>query len=76
MTIPSLGERRHFDGLNTTKKLEIPILRCFGNFSFCHGSIVENFKQERVTLNKKELFCYDQRYLEIYKFACNDSKSR
>ena len=25
MTIPSLGERRHFDALNTNKKVQIPI---------------------------------------------------
>jgi len=30
MTIPSLGQRRHFDALNTIKKVEIPILGCFG----------------------------------------------
>ena len=47
MTILSLGERWHFDALNTTKKVEIPISWSFGNFNFTHGSIVEHFKQEK-----------------------------
>ena len=55
MTIPSLGEGRHFDALNTIKKLEIPILWSFGNFSFTHGSIVEHFKQESVTLLQSKI---------------------
>ena len=49
MTILSLGERWHFDALNTIKKVEIPISWSFGNFNFTHGSIVGHFKQERVT---------------------------
>ena len=55
MTIPSLGERRHFDALNTIKKVEIPILRSFGNFYFTHVSIVEHVKQERVTLLQSKI---------------------
>ena len=55
MTIPNLGERRHIDALNTIKKVEIPILGCFGNFSFSHWSIAENFKQERVTLLQSKI---------------------
>ena len=58
MTIQSLGERRHFDALNTIKKVEIPISWSFGNFSFGHGSIVGHFKEE-------ESLCYNQGYLEI-----------
>ena len=48
--IPSLGEWRDFDALITMKKIKISISRCFGNFSFSHGSLVKPFKQERVTL--------------------------
>jgi len=55
MTIPSLGERHHFDGLNTIKKVQIPISWCFGNFGFSHGSIVEHFKQEWVTLLQSKM---------------------
>ena len=54
MTIPSLGERRHFQTLNTLSKVRILILECFGNLSFSLGSIVEHFKQESdnfVTIN-------------------------
>ena len=45
-TIPTLGERWHFDTLNTYKKVQILISGCFLNLSFSHGSIVEHFKQE------------------------------
>ena len=44
--IPTLGERLHFDTLNTQKKVQILILGCFWNLSCSHGSIVEHFKLE------------------------------
>jgi len=44
--IPMLGERRHFDTLNTHKKFQILISGCFRKLSFSHGSIVEHFKLE------------------------------
>jgi len=47
MTIPYLGERRHFNTLNTLKKVEILISTCVGKFSFTHVSIIEHFKHER-----------------------------
>ena len=55
MTIPSPVERRHFDALNAIKKVKIPISWSFGNFNFTHGSIVEHFKQERVTLLQSKI---------------------
>jgi len=55
MKIPSLAERWHFDALNTIKKVEIPISWSFGNFNFTHGSIVEHFKQQRVTLLQSKI---------------------
>ena len=48
MMIPCLGERRHFQTLNTLSKVRILISECFGNLSFSLGSIVEHFKQESV----------------------------
>ena len=68
MTIPILGERRHFDALNANNKVQIPISWSFGNFSFSHGSKLD-------TSNKNESLCYNQGYLEIYKFDYDDSKS-
>ena len=53
-TAPNLGKRRHFDSLNILKKVQILILKCFGNLSFCHASMVEHLKQEKdnfVTVN-------------------------
>jgi len=55
MTIPSLGERWHFDELNTIEKVQIPISWSFGNFSFSHWSILEHFKQEWVTLLQSKI---------------------
>ena len=46
MTSQSLGEKWHFDALNTLTKVRILISKCFGNLSFSHGSIVEHLKQE------------------------------
>ena len=43
MTIPTLGERRHFDIRNTHKKIQILNSGCFRNLNFSHGSIVEHF---------------------------------
>jgi len=54
LQIPSLGERWHFDVLNTLKKVQILISNAFWNMSFTHASIVQHFKQERdnfVTIN-------------------------
>ena len=47
MTIPTLGERRHFDMLNTHKNVQILISSCFRNLSCSLGSIVEHFNQEK-----------------------------
>ena len=47
ISIASLGERWHFDTLNTLKKVQILISRCVGNFSFTKMSIIEYFKHER-----------------------------
>ena len=54
MTALNLGKRRHFDTLNTLKKMQILISKSFGNLSFCHASMVEHLKQEKdnfVTIN-------------------------
>ena len=46
MTIPTLGESQCFDTLKTQKKFKILSSGCFWNFSYNHGSTVENFKLE------------------------------
>ena len=69
MTIPSLWEKRYFDPLNTIKKVDIPISWSLGNFCFTHESIVEPFKQERVTLLQWKIS-------KIYYFSYDDSKSQ
>ena len=54
ITIPCLGERRHFHTLNTLTKVRILISKYFGNLNFSNGSIVEHFRQESdnfVTIN-------------------------
>ena len=54
MTIPCLGETRHFHSINTLSKVRILISECLGNLSFSLGSIVEHFRQESdnfVTIN-------------------------
>ena len=50
----NLGERTHFDTLDTLKKIKILISKSLGNLSFSHAGIVEEFKEERdnfVTIN-------------------------
>jgi len=54
LTIQNVGERRHFDTLDTLEKIKILISESLGNLSFSHGGIVEEFKEERdnfVTIN-------------------------
>ena len=54
LTIPNLGERRHFDTLDTLEKIKILISKSLGNLSFSHRGIVEEFNEERdkfVTIN-------------------------
>jgi len=54
MTALNLGKRGHFDSQNTLKKVQILILKTFGNLSLCHASMVEHLKQEKdtfVTIN-------------------------
>ena len=54
MTIPNLGERRHFDTLDILEKMKILISASLGNLSFSHRGIVEEFNEERdnfVTIN-------------------------
>ena len=55
LKIPSLAKRWNFYILNTLKKVQILILGHFGNLSFSHGSIVEHFKQQRVTLLRSRM---------------------
>ena len=52
MTIPSQGERRHFDTLNTVKKVQILISKYFANTSISHASIVEHNKIERINFHR------------------------
>jgi len=47
ITIPALGERRHFDTLNTQNQIQILISGCFRNLCCSHGSKVEHLNQER-----------------------------
>ena len=47
LSIPFLGERLHFDALNTHKNFQVLRSKGFSNMSFSHGSIVQHFKQER-----------------------------
>ena len=54
LTILNLGERRHFDTLDTLEKIKILISESLGNLSFSHRGIVEEFNEERdkfVTIN-------------------------
>ena len=69
MTIQNVGERRHFDTLDTLEKIKILISESLGNLSFSHGGIVEEFKEERdnfVTIN----------YISMFTNAMMDSTSR
>jgi len=59
ITIINLGERRHFHTLNRLNKIQILILKGFGNLSFNLASIVEHLKQERQ-------LCFNQPYLDVY----------
>ena len=47
LTILNQCERGHFDTLNKLMKVQSRISRCFLNFCFSHGSIVEHLQQER-----------------------------
>ena len=47
MMILNLGERGHFETLNTLKKVQILISRSFEKLSFSYRSIVKHFKKER-----------------------------
>ena len=44
LTIPNIGERKHFD---TPNKVQILISNVFGNLSLRHGGIIEESKEER-----------------------------
>ena len=46
----NLGERTHFDTLDTLKKIKILISKSLGNLSFSLGGILEEFKKKETTL--------------------------
>ena len=48
--IPSQGDRRHFERLNTLKKVQILILGSFANLSFSNVCLVEHFNKKETTL--------------------------
>ena len=63
LTIPSLGERWHFDPLISKMKVQFLISWSFVNFSFSHWSIFEHFKQVWDTLlqskiSRNKLICF------------------
>ena len=66
LTIPNLAERWHFYTLNTLKKVQIPFSGCSWNLGVSHGSIVEHFKQQRVTfITVKDIWKYTNFLLMI-----------
>ena len=69
MTIPSLGEKWHFNALNTNKKSKFQLGEVFQTSILSMGPELD-------TWYKNESLSYNKRYLEIYQFDYDDYNSR